>query len=66
MQYITEPYFIHLTLHYIFFVGQRHFTFLRLRVGGGDSGTLAGSILPDLQQEEPSPQDLGLSPVSIT
>ena len=47
------------------FVGQRHFSLLRLRVGGGDSGALVGTVLPDLRQEDLCPQDLDPSPVSI-
>ena len=46
--------------------GQQHLALLRFCVGGGGAGTLVGGLLPGLQQEEPSPQDLGPSPVSTT
>ena len=54
-------------LRYIFyfFLGQQHLTLLCLRVGGGDSGALVGTVLPDLRQEDLCPQDLDPSPVSI-
>ena len=62
--YRTVLYTSHHTLY--IFVGQRHFSLLRHRVGGGGPGALAGGELPGLHQEGQRPPDLGSSPVSIT
>ena len=55
---------LYITIHFLLFLGQRHFTIIRVCTGGGHAGTLAGRDLDGILPEGQRPHSLVRPPVS--
>ena len=55
---------LYFTVHFLLFLGQRHFTIIGVCTGGGGTGALAGGDISCLPPEGQRPLHLGRPPVS--